>query len=103
MLTYLDRSSPQYCLQGAKGFTSVALTGRRGLTIEPAPRLLPGEVVYDCLLGAPEDGSAVGHRQHAGIHDAFQRRGPFLALPDGCLRPSGDQYYSTGQAYTIHM
>ncbi|KAH8633057.1 hypothetical protein IG631_11691 [Alternaria alternata] len=87
MLTYLDRSSSQHRPQRAECFMVVTVARARGLTIKTASSLLPGQVMdYNHIL-APEDGSAVGHRQHACVDETCQRNGPRLACAYGCFSP----------------
>lgn len=48
---------------------AVAFAREGGLAIKTTPCLLPGEVVYNYQVLAPEDGAAVGHGQHARVDE----------------------------------
>jgi hypothetical protein len=76
MLTYLDRSPSQHSAQRPKRLMVVAISRARGLAVKTTPRLFPREVVYDGQVGAPENGSAVGHGLDACIYETYQRRWP---------------------------
>lgn len=71
MLTYLDRSASEYRLQRCQRLMLVRLVGLGCLAIEAAPRGLPGKVVDDCQVLAPEDGGAMGHGHDACVYKAF--------------------------------
>jgi hypothetical protein len=88
MLTYLDGAAAQHLGQRAHGFPAVRVVAAGALAVEITPRLAPGQVVHHGEALAPEDGSAVGHGQHARVDEALQRRRPLVARAERRLRPA---------------
>lgn len=66
----------------------VAFAGAGPLAIEPIAGFVPGQVVDHSQVVAPENGSAMRHRQYASIHKACQRAGPGLAGSQPSLGPA---------------
>jgi hypothetical protein len=71
MLTYLDGAPSHHLCQCAHRFSAVTVMAAGSLAVQITARLPPGQVVHNGEALAPEDGSTVGHGQHARVDEAL--------------------------------